>query len=112
MKKNWEASINMPDWTNRELQLLPLLDCRRFRQLVDLFIEDYCDPRTQRGEKTMLVRNVVETVHDNGYRFLKPDNEGVFAELGMKFVLKKVGQPLRVYSFASYFAGRRTSSAA
>jgi hypothetical protein len=61
--------------------------------LVDLFIEEYTNPITQRGEKTMLVRTVAKTVYDNGYRFLKPDSEGIFAELGIKFVLKKVGRP-------------------
>lgn len=63
---------------------------RRFRQLVDLFIEEYVDDQTVRSEKTKLVRTVVKIVYENGYRFLKPDEEGVFAELGMKHVLKKV----------------------
>jgi len=69
--------------------------CRRFRQLVDLFIEEYVDERTIRSDKTKLVRSVVKTVYENGYRFLKPDEEGVFAELGIKHVLKKVGHALR-----------------
>lgn len=64
---------------------------RRFRQVIDLFIEEYVDDRTARSEKTKLVRTVVKIVYESGYRFLKPDEEGVFAELGLKYVLKKVG---------------------
>lgn len=62
---------------------------RRFRQLVDLYIQLYVESG-MRSEKTAIVRKVIDVLYQSGYRFLKPDEEGVFAELEMQYVLKKV----------------------
>lgn len=67
---------------------------RRFRRLVDLHIQEYVESDA-RSHKTGLVRSIIEIVQKSGYRFLKQDEKGVFAELSYEDEKKKVGHSLR-----------------
>lgn len=62
---------------------------RRFRRLVDLHIQEYVESDA-RSHKTGLVRSIIEIVQKSGYRFLKQDEKGVFAELSYEDEKKKV----------------------
>ena len=53
---------------------------RRFRKLVDMFIQEYVESNSRR-HKSILVRTVIDTAQRAGYRFLKRDKLGIFAEL-------------------------------
>ena len=53
---------------------------RRFRKLVDMFIQEYVESNSRRHKST-LVRTVIDIAQRAGYRFLKRDRLGIFAEL-------------------------------
>jgi hypothetical protein len=53
---------------------------RRFRLLVDLFIQEYVESQS-RSFKTGLVRSVIDIAKAAGYRFLKRDKRGIFSEI-------------------------------
>ncbi|KAI2498345.1 hypothetical protein MHU86_16156 [Fragilaria crotonensis] len=67
---------------------------RRFRRLVDMFIQEYVDSKS-RSFKTGLVRTVIDIALAAGYRFLKRDKRGIFAEITYSATKMKVGHSLR-----------------
>ena len=63
---------------------------RRFRKLVDMFIQEYVESNSRRHKST-LVRTVIDIAQRAGYRFLKRDRLGIFAELSHCDKKLKVG---------------------
>ncbi|KAI2489504.1 hypothetical protein MHU86_25081 [Fragilaria crotonensis] len=66
---------------------------RRFRRLVDMFIQEYVDSKS-RSFKTGLVRTVIDIALAAGYRFQR-DKRGIFAEITYSATKMKVGHSLR-----------------
>ena len=62
---------------------------RRFRRLVDMFIQEYVESNERRC-KSGLVRSVIDIAQASGYRFLKRDTKGIFAEISHSEAKMKV----------------------
>ena len=70
---------------------------RRFRKLVDMFIQEYveCGCRNQRS---YMIKNVVDLALKSGYRFLSQDEWGIFTPIPLSDMRKKVNATCQIRS--------------
>ena len=67
---------------------------RRFRVTISIFLNRYMD-NTCRLDRSALVYEIIDTVHESGSRFLKQSADGEWVELSQKERRNKVGHALR-----------------
>ena len=67
---------------------------RRFRVTISIFLRRYLE-NTNRLDRSMLIYEIIDTVHESGSRFLKESSNGEWVELSQKERRNKVGHALR-----------------
>ena len=73
---------------------------RRFRVTISIFLKRYLNTPS-RLDRSILIYEILDTVHQSGGRFLKQSKSGVWVELTQKEQRNKIGHALRDAAAAS-----------